>query len=185
MGSTPQHPNWAALYDAHREVMYRTAWATLSSAGLVDEALDVVNQAMLSVMEKPPPDMPDNWEAFLVVVTRRRALDLVRSAWVQHHGGELTTDMEHDLDRAQEDVADFAVERVDSLRRAATAWDNLSILTSGERHAVWEFIALEKSRAEVAAALGATPARVSQLTKRALEKLKDDLTAEKGGPDDF
>lgn len=47
-------PDWAALYQQHRDAMYRVAARTLRSAGREAEAGDVVMAAMESLMKKPP-----------------------------------------------------------------------------------------------------------------------------------
>jgi RNA polymerase sigma-70 factor (ECF subfamily) len=43
------------------------------------------------------------------------------------------------------------------------------------RKAVWDTVALERPRSEVAAELNVTPSRISQMTTRALAQLREDV----------
>jgi hypothetical protein len=56
-------PDWAALYQQHRDAMYRAAAArVLRGAGRADEAGDAVSAAMESLMKSPPANVL-NWQA--------------------------------------------------------------------------------------------------------------------------
>lgn len=169
-------PDWAALYSAHREAMHRVAARVLREAGLADQANDAVHGAMVSLMSSPPKDVR-NWEAVMVTAAKRRALDQVKSAAVRHAGPELR--QEHD--RAEEiDIAEGVAELVDRQREAGAAWDSLSALDQRHRKAVWDCVALERPRAEVAAELGVTPGRVSQMVKRGLVLMREAMSREEG-----
>lgn len=168
-------PDWAALYLKHRDAMHRVAATVLREAGLADQAGDAVQEAMLSLMASPPDDV-HSWEAVMVATARRRALDRLTSAAVRHAGPELSA--EHDrADLA--DVSEEVAESTDRKRAAAVAWDNLAVLDDRHRKVAWEYVALERPRAEVAVELGVTPARVSQMAKRALEQLRDAMSRER------
>jgi DNA-directed RNA polymerase specialized sigma24 family protein len=65
-------PDWAALYQQHRDAMYRVAARVLRGAGRADEAGDAVSAAMRSLMKSPPANVL-NWQAVLVT-TRAKAL---------------------------------------------------------------------------------------------------------------
>jgi DNA-directed RNA polymerase specialized sigma24 family protein len=67
-------PDWAALYQQHRDAMYRVAARVLRGAGRADEAGDAVSAAMESLMKSPPANVL-NWQAVLVTAVKRRALD--------------------------------------------------------------------------------------------------------------
>ncbi|QZY27785.1 RNA polymerase sigma factor [Nocardioides coralli] len=167
-------PDWAALYQKHREAMYRVAARTLRGAGREAEAGDVVMAAMESLMRKPPRNVK-NWEAMMVKTTARRALDLMKSAEVKHSSGVELLDQDATLPGSLEvDIA----EAVDRQRNAAAAWDKLSILDARHRQVVWEYVAKERPRDEVAAELGVSPARVSQMATKALKQLKEVLEKE-------
>jgi RNA polymerase sigma-70 factor (ECF subfamily) len=160
--------------------MYQVAASVLREAGRSSEAGDAVSDAMVSIMASPPRNVR-NWEAFLVTAARRKALDRIRSAEVRHAGPELveaTHERPDDVDIAQDVAADL-----DRKQRAGVAWDCLSILDDRHRKAVWEFVALERPRSEVAAELGVSPARVSQMMTRALGLLRDEMTRREGGND--
>lgn len=167
-------PDWAALYQKHRDSMYRVAATVLREAGLADHAEDAVQEAMVSLMASPPAEVR-NWQAVMVSAARRRAVDRLRSAAVRHAGPELGP--EHDAgdgDDISQDVADA----VDRQRNAARVWDKLALLDERHRKVAWEYVALERPRGEIAAELGVTPARVSQMAARAMEILLEAMSQE-------
>ena len=164
-------PDWAALYQEHRHTMYRVAARVLRSAGREAEAADAVMAAMESLMKSPPSNVT-NWEAMLVKTTKRRALDLLRSAHVRHTGRELEPGSDGP---DQTDVAAEVVDLVDLRRGGAYVWDALATLDERHRKAVWEYVALARPRQDVAAELGVTPARVSQMATKALRILREVL----------
>jgi RNA polymerase sigma-70 factor (ECF subfamily) len=159
--------------------MYRVAAKVLREAGIADQAGDAVQDAMVSLLASPPSDVR-SWEAVMVAAAKRRALDRLDSAAVRHAGPELSEEHDQaDLGDVAEDVA----ESVDHQRAAATVWDHLAVLDDRHRKVAWEYVALERPRAEVAAELDVTPARVSQMAKRALEQLRDALSQEEVADD--
>ena len=87
------HPDWAALYQRHRDAMYRVASRVLREVGLADRAEDGVQDTMVSLMKAPPVGV-GNWEAVLVTTAKRRALDILHSAAIRHSGPQLGE--EHD-----------------------------------------------------------------------------------------
>jgi RNA polymerase sigma-70 factor (ECF subfamily) len=159
--------------------MYRVAANILREAGIADQAGDAVQEAMVSLMASPPRNVR-NWEAVMVATAKRRALDRLDSAAVRHAGPELSE--EHDQADLT-DVSEEVVELVDRQRAAAVVWDSLAVLDGRHRKVAWEYVALERPRAEIAAELGVTPARVSQMTTRALEELRDALNREEVADD--
>lgn len=167
-------PDWAALYQKHRDAMYRVAARTLRGAGREAEAEDVVTNAMVSLMENPPQGV-ENWEAMMVKVTRLRAFDHLKSAAVKHASGAELSD--HD-GAAAVSVEEDVIEAVDRQRAAARAWDKLSLLDERHRIVAWEYVAKERPRDEVAAELGVSPARVSQMATKAMKQLKEALEKE-------
>lgn len=170
MSSTSR--DWGPIYLEHREVMHRVAASVLREVGLADQAGDAVQEAMASLVGAPPPEDVRDWEAFMVTVAKRKALDFVRSAAVRHAGPELTD--EHD--RADDDDPyDTVEDAIDRSRQAGHVWDSLAVLDSRHRMVIREYVAHERPRSEVAAELGVTPARVSQMTREALEKLRAEL----------
>lgn len=50
--------DWAALYQKHRDAMFRVAKGVLRSSGRVDLADDAVQDAMVSLMKSPPTEPP-------------------------------------------------------------------------------------------------------------------------------
>lgn len=154
--------------------MHRVAATVLRETGLADQAGDAVQEAMVSLMASPPDDVR-NWEALMVATAKRRALDRLGSAAVRHVGPELSE--RHD--RPDEgDVSEEVAESLDRKRVTALVRNNLAVLDDRHRKVAWEYVALERPRAEVAAELGVTPARVSQMVKPALEQLLDAMRRE-------
>lgn len=176
--STGGVPDWAALYQKHRDAMHRVAARVLREAGLAESAEDVVMDAMASLMKSPPTGTVHSWEAVLVVTARRRAVDLLRSAAIQHHGPQL--DETHDTDdRTGVAIVDDVAQRVDDARLCAAVRDPLSALDLRERQVLWRVKALGQPRNRVAADFGISPARVSQICVHALRQLREAL--EQGG----
>jgi RNA polymerase sigma factor (sigma-70 family) len=167
-------PDWAALYQKHRDAMYRVAARVLREAGRAGEAQDAVAAAMESLIKSPPRNVR-NWEAVLVTASKRRALDILGSAAVRHASA---TDASGVDETAVGELADDVAEAVDRRRAAAAAWDKLALLDARHRKVVWEYVALERPRQDVAAELGVTPARVSQMAKEALRILLEALESE-------
>ncbi|MGH3720359.1 MAG: sigma-70 family RNA polymerase sigma factor [Pseudonocardiaceae bacterium] len=167
-------PDWAALYLKHKDAMHRVAAKVLREAGLADQASDAVQDAMVSLMVSSPGDVR-NWEAVMVATAKRRALDRLGSAAVRHAGPELSE--EHD--RADGgDVSEEVAESIDRKRAVALVRGHLAALDGRHHKMAWEYVALERPRAEVAAELGVTPPRVSQMANRALEKLLNAMSRE-------
>ena len=167
-------PDWAALYQQHRDAMYRVAARVLREAGRATEAEDAVAAAMESLMKSPPRNV-SSWEAVLITAAKRRALDILGSAGVRHAArAEDSPSQEPGVD----ELADDVVEAVDRRRAAAVAWDKLALLDARHRAVVWEYVALERSRQDVASELGVTRARVSQMAKEALRILREALESE-------
>lgn len=153
----------------------------MREVGRASEAPDAVNDAMVSIMASPPQGVR-NWEAFLVTAAKRKALDRVRSAHVRHAGPELREATDDRVDDT--DLAEDAADALDRKERGALALDCLSVLDERHRKAVWATVALERPRAEVAAELDVSPARVSQMTTRALVHLREELTRRERGNDE-
>ncbi|MBO0596334.1 sigma-70 family RNA polymerase sigma factor [Nesterenkonia sp. E16_7] len=173
-------PDLGALYLRHRDTMYRIAASVLHRLGRESEAEDVVHDAITSILASPPQDVR-NWEAYLVKVVKRRALDRVRSAEVRHSGPELDESI-HDRDDGT-DMAEEVAEELNRQTRAASLSNHLVVLDVRHRKAVWDFVALRRPRSEIAAELGVTPARVTQMKTRALERLLEEVTRGEGTND--
>lgn len=167
-------PDWAALYQQHRDAMYRVAARVLRDAGRADEAGDAVSAAMESLMKSPPADVK-NWQAVMVTAAKRRALDFLGSAAVRH---EVAVEESRRFDSAVDGLADDVAELVDRQRAGAVVWDKLALLDDRHRAVVREYIQSGRPRQQVAAELGVTPGRVSQMAKEALRILREALDSE-------
>jgi RNA polymerase sigma-70 factor (ECF subfamily) len=167
-----------ARYLRYGDAMHKVAASVLREAGLASQARDAVHDAMVSIMASPPDDV-QNWEAFLVTAAKRKALDRIRSADVRHAGPD-SVESVHDRIDDDVDIAEDVAAELDRKDRAAVAWDCLSILDDRHRKVVWDIVALERSREEVASELGVSPARVSQIIRRALTLLRQEMNRREG-----
>lgn len=171
-------PDLAALYLMHRDAMYRVAASVLRSKGLAHLAEDAVQDAMVSLMRNLP-DNVDNWEALMVAAARRRALDIIKSAAVKHAGPELSEldDSSSSQLGRQDDIAEEVAEVLDRNSQAVVVRDAVGTMPGGRSGVLWQYIALERSRQEIATERGVTPPRISQIAAKELVKLKDILVS--------
>ncbi len=158
--------DWAALYQKHRDAMFRVAYGVLRSSGRTDLADDAVQNAMESLLSSPPAESPRSWEALLVATAKRRALDMVRSA-AMAKGAVL--EEERPLQVALADVEDA----FDRLARMASARAAIAQLDSQAQYVLGQYVVLERPRAEIAAELGVTPSRVSQVATQSLKHVHE------------
>ncbi len=165
--------DWAALYQKHRDAMYGVAYQVLRGSGRVDLAADAVQEAIVSLMKSPPAEEPlRSWEALLVATAKRRALDMIRSA-AMVRGVAFSEDY---LRGAVPSEEDETLERLEKIARARPVIARLD----AQAHTVLaQYIVLDKPRAEVAAELGVTPARVSQIATKVLAQIN--AAVEEGG----
>lgn len=175
---SPDRPDIGALYIRYGDMMHKVAASVLREAGLESQTQDAVQDAIVSILASPPDEV-QNWEAFLVTAVKRKALDRIRSAHVRHAGPEIDLSLHDHADDI--DIAEHVATAVDRTRRAGIAWDCLSVLDHRRRKVVWDIAALERPRNDVAAELGVTPPRVSQIVMKALALLKEEITKREGG----
>lgn len=155
--------DWAALYQKHRNAMYGVAYEVLRGSGRVDLAADAVQEAMVSLMNAPPA-APRSWEGLLVATAKHRALDIVRSAAVVRG----VAYSEEYLPISEPSGEDETLERLEKVARARPVIAQLD----PQAHTVLaEYIVLDRPRADVAAELGVTPARVSQIATKVLAEI--------------
>lgn len=163
--------DWAALYQKHRGAMYGVAYHVLRGSGRVDLADDAVQEAMVSLMKSPPVEAPRSWEALLVVTAKRRALDIIGSAAIVRGVA-----FAEDFLGAAPSEENEKLERLEKIARARPAIARLD----PQAHTVLaQYIVLDRPRTEVAAGLGVTPARVSQIATKILAEITAAL--EQGG----
>lgn len=164
--------DWAALYQKHRDAMYRVAYEVLRGSGRWDLAADAVQEAMVSLMKAPPAEPPRSWEALLVATSKRRALDIVRSAAVVR-GVEYSEEYVPGVAAPDEDDAAEWLEKMARVRPV------VALLDPQEQQVLAQYIVLDRTRDEVAAELGVSPGRISQISTKVLSKIK--AAAEEGG----
>lgn len=172
-GQAVDVPDLAALYVEHRDAMYRVAYATLRPWDMQDSAPDAVSDAIVSIMKNGLPAQVNNWQAFLVNAAKRRAQDIAKSAAVRHAGPTLGADHDRAIDS---DLAEDTAEEVDRQRQVTVLRACLGILDDRQRLVAVKYIGQERPRAEIAAELGVTPARISQIKVEVLKLLTDEMT---------
>ncbi|MFX0580996.1 RNA polymerase sigma factor [Nocardia nepalensis] len=170
-------PDLAALYLKYGGAMRRKAAQVLGEGGIADQAEDVVHDAFESLLKAPPTEEIRSWEAFLIRIVRNKATDRLRSAAFRHAGPEFDVQLHDDAERG-DDLADDVADTVDRDRAAARAGDALSVLNAQQRRVFDEYLVQKRPRGEVAAGLGVTPGRVTQIANKAAELLKEAMNRE-------
>lgn len=168
-------PNLGVLYQHHGDKMIRVAAAVLRrDFGLWDGDSDVVQEVFRELQERPPTENIRDWEAFLVRMTQRRAIDWGRKQQVTKYGPSLDDDdRRHEPEDEGTDETFRRVEAaVDLAARIPDLLDAMSTLTANERKVIVRQTYDDASRTELADELGVTPPRISQLRASALEKLR-------------
>jgi RNA polymerase sigma factor (sigma-70 family) len=168
-GNQSARPDWAALYQRHRETMLRVAASLLRQADRdTDQAQDVVNQVFVEVM-KNPPDLPGNWEAYLVKATANRTKDHMTTAEARRAvpaGTGAPDDGPVLLDRAaDDDVEEQALRAVRTEQLRHRVREILAGLPEDQGRVVRLRLFGGMSNVEIAPLLGVKPQRVSQLWK--------------------
>jgi RNA polymerase sigma-70 factor (ECF subfamily) len=146
--------------------MYRAANRALREhAHLGTSAEDVVSAVVQELMRKGFPTNVDSLRAFLVDITKKRAIDEFRRSQHELHD---TPDQPHEHPDEEEDVEDFAVR----LAMADLAVAKLDTLPPRERNVLRERVMRQREAQDVATDLNVTPQRVSQLVNAALARLR-------------
>jgi RNA polymerase sigma factor (sigma-70 family) len=168
-GNQPTRPDWAALYQRHRETMLRVAASLLRRASRdADQAQDIVNQVFVEVMNSPP-DPPGNWEAYLVKATVYRTKDHMATAEARKAvpvGTGARDDEPVLLDRAADyNVEEQALRAVHTEQLRHRVREVLAGLPDDQRLVVRRRLFDGMSNVQIAPVLGVSPQRVSQLWK--------------------
>lgn len=175
MRSSSGHPDVEALYLKHNDAMYRMAHRVLRESGHKDLAQDAVQSVFETLLKSPPSEPVDNWEAFLVRSVRNKTMDLLRSAALRRTDAAPVE--EHDRP-AEHDVAAEVADHVDLSRLAAKVREKMALLPEQERYVLEECAAKGRPGTEVAAELGVTKGRVSQIKTKALKTMRQMLDEE-------
>lgn len=168
-------PNLGALYLKHGDKLIRMAASVLwRDFGLTDGDLDVVQEVFRELQERPPKEEIQNWEAYLVRVTQRRAIDWGRRQHVTRHGRSFD-DEDYGTELADERSDDLMREveaEVDLAARIPDLADAVQTLTPNEKRVILQQFFHDTSRDRLATELGVSPARISQLRTSGLNKLR-------------
>jgi RNA polymerase sigma factor (sigma-70 family) len=167
----------ATVFRDDPERLRRVCVAQLYDSGLHDEADDIVAAAVLEVLTKLPRGV-ENWEAYLVTVVQRRAIDFVRSAAVRRRDGR-----EAELDIYPDDRSpiEMVEDGIDTMRDMQRVEDALVDLDHIHREVARETLWRGRKQSDVAAELGITQARVSQILAAAKREIREAL---EGGHDE-
>ncbi|MCL1899436.1 MAG: sigma-70 family RNA polymerase sigma factor [Promicromonosporaceae bacterium] len=168
--TAPKH-DWAALYQQNRKAMHGVAHSVLRKVGRPDLAQDAVQDAIRSVMEKPPASI-GNPEAFLVWVTKTKALDLAKSPAVIRRA-----DLE-EANKPTEGLEAEVIRRVDLQRIIPKLRQAVAALPPRERQVIEQVVMRERSGTDVGKEMGLSRVRVSQLKKDGLRMLRERLGKE-------
>ena len=163
--------DWAALYSRHRKAMNNVARNVLRQVGRPDLAADAVHDAIESVMANPPSSIR-NSEAFLVQVAKNKARDIAKS-----HAVSRRADLD-EVDGPIDEPEAEAIRSVDRQRIIPRLRQEVALLPPNERTVIEEVIMKERAGADVAREMGLTQARISQLKKEGLRRLRDRLGKE-------
>ena len=117
-------------------------------------------------MKKPPSVPPRSWEALLVATAKRRAIDIIRSSAIKT-GVAYSEEYVPGTSLADQEDALEWLEKLPRANRPAIAR-----LDRQEQFVFVEHIVRDRLRADVAAALGVSPSRVSQITTKVLMMIR-------------
>lgn len=179
-------PDIPALYEKYKGAMYRVARSMLRGH---DEhrAEDAVQEAVISLWQKPPTDV-DNWEAIFVQAVKWKVYDMLKSSVRTRELLVLDEATPLQAEHGPDDLAlDPAVVVEEIHEREATAIrvrDALAELarTDPEAARVYRQVKeLGRTSAEVADEMGVSDSRVRQHVMRARKELRDILDANGGG----
>lgn len=171
-------PNLGALYLRLGDKLIRVAAAVLRrDFGLTDGDLDVVQEVFRELQEKPPKEEIREWEAYLVRVTQRRAIDWGRKQHVSRQGRSFNDENygSEPEDQRSDDLIREAEAEIDLAARIPELLEAMQSLTSNEKRVILQQFFHEASRDELAEELGVSPARISQLRTSGLKKLRTHL----------
>ena len=164
----------AAAYSQHREVLYRVAFARLRGAGLEDEVEDVISTAIVELLERPPKEEIRNWEAYLITVVTRRAIDRIRA------DSKHRSDAELELQEVRDERDDFIEleEGLDTLSALESVEAILKSLDEVQRRVAHEYFWLNRKQADIANDLNLTQGRVSQIIQEVRRILQQRMKEE-------
>jgi RNA polymerase sigma factor (sigma-70 family) len=182
-------PDIGALYEEHRDVMYRMARSLLRGDDR-HRAEDVVQDVMVSLLPRLPTGIR-NWEAFLVNAVKMKAYDLLKSAAHRHevlvlddarplegerHGGD-----DVGLDPAE--VISARRDRESTVAEVRGALAELDRRVPDASYVYRQVKELGRTSQDVAEELGVSGSRVRQLVMKARKELFKIITDARGGGD--
>lgn len=170
----------AAIYEKHKDVMHRMAYAILREHDLTAEAEDVVHNVITEILSKPPSKHVENWQAYLVKAIKLRALDKIKEAFVKNR--DRSSAEPPDLTDSTQDLSQNVADDLERLADAAHLHELLATLPPQERQILWRVFGLEEKQRAVADEMGLSPGRISQIRKVGLAKLRAQMTGLRTNP---
>jgi RNA polymerase sigma factor (sigma-70 family) len=167
-------PDLAALYLRNRETLLLVAASVLRNSALRGDYEDVVSDVFVHLLDRLPSDVA-TWEAYLVTMVKRKALDRLRGKDEKRRDGSETEWA--NVEDEREDLADFEFE-FDRGRQLARVWAAIPVLNEQERAVLGRVFGREQTGKDIAAELGLTPGRISQLRTSGLQKMKKAMEKE-------
>jgi RNA polymerase sigma factor (sigma-70 family) len=160
--------DWSAIFSQYYPVMYAAAASVLKGqTALGVDADDIVSIALGEAISKGLTPGVEQLHSYLARIARLRAIDALRRR--KHQAGDPP-------DPGTESAARIATDGPEELailsELASEIAAHLDKLPERERVALEGTILRDRPRAEVAAVLGVTPQRVSQLVGAALGRLR-------------
>jgi RNA polymerase sigma-70 factor, ECF subfamily len=170
-------PDWAAIFSRHYPVMYAAAASVLKGqTALGVDADDIVSIALREAIAKGLPAEMGQLHSYLARIARLRAVDALRRR--KHQADEPPDPATESPARI---IPDGPEELAVQSELASEMAAHLDGLPERERIALESTVMRDRPRDEVAAVLGVTPQRVSQLVSAALRRLRQ-LPAFADGP---
>lgn len=161
-------PDWAAIFSQHYSVMYAAAASVLKGqTALGVDADDIVSIALGEAISKGLPAEVGQLHSYLARIARLRAIDALRR---RKHQSDEPPDPATELPTRIIPDGPEALALQSELASEVAA--HLDGLPERERIALESTVMRDRPRDEVAAALGVTPQRVSQLVSAALARLR-------------
>lgn len=161
-------PDWAAIFAQHYPAMYAAAASVLKGrTALGVDADDIVSIALGEAISKGLPTEIEQLHSYLARIARLRAIDALRR---RKHQADEPPDPTTELPARV--IPDGPEELAIQSELVAEIAAHLDGLPERERIALESTVMRDRPRDEVAAALGVTPQRVSQLVSAALRRLR-------------
>lgn len=173
--------DFEAAYLDNRDMLHRVAAVALRPYGLESHAPDVVQEAVVSLWRRPPPDVT-SWAGLMVSTVKRRAVDVIKSAETRHSGIDLAALAGRPEERAAVDIEAEFIATVERERRVAWVRAAIHELPGDQREVIERVFYGGETQVQVARARGVTEGRISQIKSAAFKQLAATLEGKEVTP---